>query len=217
MPKLEQDKYVSSRLLKNSIRTAERILAGIGLLLLLVTLTPADVWWAEYLAGPSRGARGDVLIVLGGSVLQGGIMGESSYSRAVFATRAWKEGGFSMIVISGGPPGHSAAQGIRDFLVAQGVPRESIRTETQSQSTRENALFTESLLESIPGRKVLLTGDAHMYRAQRVFRKLNIEVLPRPCPEMRSQAQLPLGGFETFVGLVEETAKIGYYYLRGWI
>ncbi len=117
-------------------------------------------------------------------------MDESSYSRVFAAVQAWRGGSFKVIVLSGGgPPGRSTAEGMRDFLVAQGVPAESIRLETRSRSTRENALFTKPILEDIPGRKVLLTSDAHMFRARRVFQHLGLEVLPRPCPDLVTQAE----------------------------
>jgi uncharacterized SAM-binding protein YcdF (DUF218 family) len=207
----------SHGLLKSAIRTTQRILAGLGFLVLVVMFTPVDVWWTTHLAGPWNETRGDVLIVLGGSLLKDEIMGESSYSRAVCADRAWKEGGFKTIVLSGGSPGHSAAEALRDFLVALGVPRESIWLETRSRSTRENALFTKPILEGIPGRKVLLTSDSHIYRATRTFQKVGLEVLPRPCPDVQTEAQNPFGGWDVFLALSTETLKIGYYYLRGWI
>jgi uncharacterized SAM-binding protein YcdF (DUF218 family) len=106
-----------------AIRAVQKILIGLGLLLLVVTFTPLDFWWATRLAGPWNDPKGDVLIVLGGSVLDDGTIGESSYWRAVYAARAWREAGFKEIVVTGGgPPGRSVAEAIRDFLVAQGVP-----------------------------------------------------------------------------------------------
>src|SRR5215813_5065330 len=64
-------------------RTAFRLLysglAGLGLLVVLVTMTPLVSWWAGALAGPWEDPAGDVLIVLGGSLLADGVMGPSSY------------------------------------------------------------------------------------------------------------------------------------------
>jgi hypothetical protein len=56
-----------------------------------------------------------------------------------------------------------------------------------------------------------------MYRAQRAFKKAGLDVLPRPFPDVRKRAQAPLGRWEAFLDLTKETAKIAYYYLRGWI
>jgi uncharacterized SAM-binding protein YcdF (DUF218 family) len=215
----DQPRDITSRhFLNRAVCAVQKILAGLGLLLLLVTFTPLDFWWATWLAGPWNGPTGDVLIVLGGSVLEDGTIGGSTYWRAVYAVRAWREGGFKAIVLSGGgPPGGSAAEAMQEFLVAEGIPRESIWVETRSQSTRENALLTRPLLDRMPGRKVLLTSDFHMYRAQRAFKKAGLDVLPRPFPDVRKRAQSPLGRWEAFLDLANETAKIAYYYLRGWI
>lgn len=206
------------RLANVALVTIQRILAGLGLLLLLVTVTPLDVWWATQLAGPWNDPKGEVLIVLGGSVLEDGEMGTSTYWRSVYAVRAWREGGFKEIVLSGGgPPMGTVSESMRSFLVAQGVPRESIWLETKSLSTRENALLTKPILDGIPGRKVLLTSDYHMYRARRAFEKVGVNVLPRPFPDARKRAQNPLGRWDAFLDLTEETAKIVVYRLRGWI
>lgn len=182
--------------------------------LFIVTETPVDIWRAALLAGPQNKPKGDVLVALGSAQLRDGIMDESSYSRAVGAVHAWRQDGFKMIILSGGgPPGHAAAEGMGDFLVAQGIPPKSIRLETLCRSTHENALFTKPLLEAIPGRKVLLTSDAHIYRARRTFQQLGLKVLPWPCPDVVTQAQNPLGGRDALAGLATETGKIGYYYL----
>ncbi len=208
----------SRQLLKSAIRTLQKILAMLGLLLLLVTFTPLDRWWATQLAGPWNDPKGEVLIVPGGSSLEDGTLGESSYWRAVYAARAWHEGGFKAIVLSGGgPPGRSVAESMRDFLAAQGVPRESMWLETRSGNTRQNALFTKPILDGIPGRKVLLTSDYHMYRARRAFEKAGIDVLPRPFPDVRKRAQNLFYRWDAFLDLAQESAKIVKYFLRGWI
>lgn len=103
------------------------------------------------------------------------------------------------------------------YLRAVGVPAEAIRLETRAGSTRENALFTEQLLDSLPGQKVLLTSDYHMFRARRVFAKVGLEVLPQPIPDVAKRAGTWRGRWPAFLDLVTETCKVGYYELRGWI
>jgi uncharacterized SAM-binding protein YcdF (DUF218 family) len=193
-------------------------LAGIGLLFVLVTLTPVVPWWAKALAGPWEDPKGEVLIVLGGSILEDGIMGESSYWRAVYAVLAWREGGFRQVVLSGGgSEGMAIVEPMRTFLESHGIPRRAIQLETQSKSTRENALYTNALLAGLPGRKVLLTSDYHMFRAHRAFTKAGLDVLPRPYPDAGKRAVRWSGRWPAFLDLVGETVKIGYYYARGWI
>lgn len=187
-------------------------------MLIVVTFTPVDGWWARRLAGPLNDPEGDVLIVLGASALEDGVFGESTYWRSVYALRAWREGSFHAIVLSGGGPAKSSvAEAMRGFLESQGIPSDSIRVETQSHSTRENALLTKPILEAMSGSKVLLTSDYHMYRAYHAFQKAGIAVLPRPVPDARKRAANWLSRWDAFLDLGTETAKIGYYYFRGWI
>jgi len=201
-----------------TVRAATYFCASLGILFVLMTVTPLTSWWATALAGPWEDPSGDVLIVLGGSTLDYGMIGGSSYWRSVYAVQAWKEGGFHEVVLTGGGSGnHSVGEAMRDFLMCQGVPRETIRLETRANNTRENALFTMQLLAGASGRKVLLTSDYHMFRAYRAFRKVGLDVLPRPYPDVRKRASRRVGRWPAFLDLVLETFKISYYFSRGWI
>ena len=97
------------------------------------------------------------------------------------------------------------------------MPREAIQIETLSMSTHENAMRVAELLTQVRGRKVLLTSDYHMFRAYHAFKKAGLEVLPRPFPDARKRAVGWAGRWPVFLDLVMETAKIGYYRVRGWI
>jgi uncharacterized SAM-binding protein YcdF (DUF218 family) len=148
------------------------LLAGMGLLMLVVSFTPLTVWWAKLLRGDSYTDKGDVLIVLSGSMAEDGSMGWTSYLRTNYAYWAFRDGGFKDVVVSGGaiaPAPVAVSKAMGDFLRFQGVPDEAIHLETQSRSTRENALYSSQLLKNLPGRKVLLTSDYHVYRARRAF------------------------------------------------
>ena len=200
------------------LRAAAFFCMGLGALFVVVTVTPIVSWWATALAGPWQDPPGDVLIVLGGSIQDYGMIGGSSYWRGVYALQAWKGGGFREVVLTGGgPENHSVAAAMRDFLVCQGVPREAIRLETRANNTRENAVYTKELLSDLPGGKVLLTSDYHMFRAHGAFNKVGLEVLRRPYPDVRKRATRWVGRWPAFLDLISETAKIVYYFGRGWI
>jgi uncharacterized SAM-binding protein YcdF (DUF218 family) len=200
------------------LRYAVRALACLGLLFVMVTVTPVLGWWAGALAGPWTEAHGDVLIVLGSEAQPDGIIGESSYWRTVYAVRAWRQGGFREIVVSGGVQGGvTVAELMRDFMVCSGIPAGAIRLETHAASTRENALFVTKMLADTPGRKVLLTSDYHMFRAYRAFRKAGLDVELRPFPDAGKRVQRWERRWPVFLGLVLETGKVGYYWARGWI
>jgi uncharacterized SAM-binding protein YcdF (DUF218 family) len=207
-------------LVRTGFRLLVLILAALGLLVTIVTLTPVVSWWGRALAGPWDDPKGDVLIVLGGSLQTDGIMGESSYLRAVYAVLAYREGGFRTVVLSGGGGqtlSRSIVEPMRDFLECHGVPAQVIVLESESRSTRENALYTKRMLAGLPGRKVLLTSDYHMARARRAFTKVGLDVRPRPFPDAMKRGLNLQTRWGAFVDLIRETAALVYYAARGWI
>ena len=151
------------------------------------------------LAGPWYGAKGDTLIVLGGSVLDNGFAGQSSYWRSMYAVLAYHSGGFRSIVISGGALDNPVSVAMEHLLVCSGVPADIIRTERESRSTRENARYTARLLAGDGSRKVLLTSDYHMYRASRAFAKAGLRVMPSPFPDALKSGQSRLGRWPVFL------------------
>jgi len=201
------------RALRKIGRTLNRLLVGVGLITVLVISTPIVAWWAQAYSGPIEQPKGDILILLSAAAddKYGGIS-YSSYWRARQALFAWQTGGFKKIVICGG-----GDPGILNFLLADGIPREAFVTERRSVSTRENAIETARLIQNLPGKKVLLTSDFHMYRAIRVFRKLGIEAAPMAVPDVLHSVEHWNGRFQAFETMLRESAKIVYYAIRGWI
>jgi uncharacterized SAM-binding protein YcdF (DUF218 family) len=106
---------------------------------------------------------------------------------------------------------------MRDFLVAHGVPAEQIVTETGSRNTRESALAAAGFLRGLPGRRVLLTSDYHLYRSRRAFAKAGVEVAVRALPDVRKRGGAATGRWSAFQDLCLESAKIAYYRWQGWI
>lgn len=189
-------------------------LAALGALWLLVTVTPVLFWWIASLARPWDGATGEILVVLGNDVHAGGEMGYASYLRALHALRTYRAGAFREVVVAGG---QGVAEGIREYLAGNGVPPDRILVEGNSRSTRENAIFTAQLIRGHPGRVVLVTSDIHTYRAWRVFRKAGLAVRTSPAPDAGKRAHQPLRRWGVFLDLCLETAKVGWYWARGWL
>jgi uncharacterized SAM-binding protein YcdF (DUF218 family) len=202
--------------LRTLTRLANRGVAALGLLVLIVTCTPLVSWWAACLQGPWTDARGDILIVPSGSMEGAGILGESSYWRCFYAVLAWRDGGWRRIMITGGGPA-PAADVMRIFLEAGGVPFEAIAVDIKSNTTWESAVNVKATLENERGNKVLLTSDYHMFRARRAFRRAGLEVVPRPIPDAGKRAQRWNLRWGAFQDLAIESSKILYYYWRGWI
>jgi len=200
------------KMLRAAVRLAYHLLASLGLVVLVVMTTPLVSWWAHAYAGPIEQPKGDVLILLSAAGDDRGGISFSSYWRARYALVAWQTGGFKKIVISGG-----AGPGILNFMLAEGIPREAIVAEWKSTSTRENGINTGRLIQGLPGKKVLLTSDSHMYRALRVFRKLGMNVTPMAVPDVLRAAEHWNGRIPAFETMLVESTKIVYYRLRGWI
>lgn len=193
-------------------RTAVFVCAFVGLVFLLATFSPFVRWYGKKLAGSWTDPRGDILIVLGASSVEG-FPGANTVLRCMYAVRAYQEGGFRKIVISGRLVGPH----MRNLLIAEGVPPEVIVIEENSISTRENAVNVVRLLSGEAGSKVLMTSDYHMFRAARAFRKTGLDVAPRPIPDALKRVGNRLRTWSAFVDEATESAKIVYYAWRGWI
>ena len=200
------------RTLRNAGRALNRLLAVIGLITVLVISTPIVSWWARAYSGPIERPKGDVLILLAAAKDDRGGISFSSYWRAREAIFAYQTGGFKKIVITGG-----GGPGILDYMIVEGIPREAIIAEWGSRNTRQSGVAMERMLQTMPGKKVLLTSDFHMYRALRVFRKLDIDVTPMPVRDVIQRAAHWGGRFESFETMAGESAAIVDYWLRGWI
>lgn len=198
--------------LQHTGKWAGRVLMTLGLLMVLVTVTPIDFWWAHAYAGPIQLPKGDVLVVLSAANDDQGFISYSSYWRARYALLAWNTGAYKKIIVTGG-----GGPGIRDFLAHEGVPADAIIAEWASTSTRENGLNAARLLKGMPGKKVLLTSDFHMYRALRVFRRLGVDMAPAPAPDVMKISESPYLRIPAFETMVVESVKIVGYRVRGWI
>jgi uncharacterized SAM-binding protein YcdF (DUF218 family) len=193
-------------------------LAAVGLLAVVVHFTPLVYWWARALAGPWNDPRGEIVIVPAADSMGSGIMGSGTYLRCMYAALIWREGGVHRIVVTGGGgPAEPIAVTMQKLLISYGIPPEAVIVETISTSTRLNAVYTAGIVESLPGRKVLLTSDYHMFRAVRAFRKAGAQVEPRPFPDVLKRANTMRLRWPVFVDLIDETCKIAYYKARGWI
>jgi hypothetical protein len=78
------------------------LLAAQGVLFLVVTLTPLVDWWAILMRGDDYTDKGDVLIVLSGSMMEDGSMGWNSYLGTTYASWTFRDGGFRDVLVSGG-------------------------------------------------------------------------------------------------------------------
>lgn len=188
----------------------------LGITMIVVTVTPLVDGLGALLAGPWDDSRGDTLIVLTGSSLESGVIGESSYWRSASAVSFWRERQYRTIWITGyGGGPRTAAELMRDFLMSQGVPGERIQVETASRSTRESAAAMARILAGDTGRTVLLTSDYHMFRSRRMFARAGLAVATLPVPDARKRAGRWRTRWPAFLDVAEEMAKIVWYGAHG--
>jgi uncharacterized SAM-binding protein YcdF (DUF218 family) len=193
------------------------IFAALGFLVFFVTVFPVNAWMAHRLAGSIEEPEGEVLIVLSGGKFADGVMAENSLLRSFYAVRAFQHHKFQQIIITGGGAPTPIAESMKEFIVMKGVPKEIVTLETAAQSTRESAVNLKPMLDKIPGTKVLLTSDYHMFRARRAFEKAGIRVLINPVPDVIKRSESRLRRWQAFQDLALEATKVGYYFSRSWI
>lgn len=183
-----------------------------GLMLIAATLGFPLEYWANGLSVPWRTENSGTLIVLSGDIVAPDMIGMTSWWRSVYAVREWRTGRYSRIVVTG----KNIAPLMKDLMVEEGVPEQSVQVENAATSTRENALYVAGLLGRNAYPNVLLTSDIHMKRALGAFHKAGIEAIPLPIPDVRKRMSDWTQRWGIFCMLVQETVKLAYYKVRGW-
>lgn len=194
----------------------------VTLSLCVITFTPLVPAVAGRMATDWYDRDGDVLVVLGGSMLLSGTgpraaLGYDSYLRIVYTSWVLQSRRYSWVVVSGGS---GLAQQMGDFLARNGYPRACILEETQSQSTFENATYVRDLLRRRnllgPKRKiVILTSDYHSWRARLVFEKQGMHVRVIPVPDVLKQSSSRIYRWRGFFVLLNEFGKDAAYAVMG--
>lgn len=137
-------------------------------------------------------------------------------------------GGQPLIVASGGRPradqGVAEAEVMAAALAHLQVPADHVLVDTDSQTTREQAVaVTRMLLARGIRRFALVTAPTHMWRAVLVFRAQGADVVPSAAP-MGSPAMarqlffMPNGeSLELSDDALYDYASTAYYWARGWL
>lgn len=176
----------------------------------------------------------DAVVVLGGAVQPARFAGRqpnlgAAADRVWHAARLYHAGRAPWLVVSGGNlPWRDAAmteaEAITRLLVDLGVPEQVILWEGESRNTRENAVYTASLLQQRELEHVLLVTSAlHMHRALASFRAAGIDAVPAATDfeatgDIDAMDWLP--DAEALAGTSRALKEyLGYwvYWWRGWI
>lgn len=133
----------------------------------------------------------DAIVVLGGGVR--GYAGPNlpvidlnrASDRELFATQLFRAKRSGTIILSGGADpilrtGVSAL-GMKVFLIELGVPSSAIRLGPNSRNTIENVKEVVAMLKPSEGKTILLVTSAlHMQRANWLFSRSGLKVIPAP-------------------------------------
>jgi len=131
----------------------------------------------------------DAGIVLGGMIAYDNTLIRPQFDRAVDrimqAITLYKDAKIRKIFISGGSGSileKDALEALilKDYLLKLGIPDSSIIVEAHSKNTRENAIFSKPILDSLNknGKYILITSAFHMPRALGCFKKVGVNVIP---------------------------------------
>lgn len=184
---------------------------------------------------PSNDAQ--AFVVLGGG-LRGSTVPDlplagldgTTYEACQYAAYLYNHWRALPVLVSGGgtnpqrPNEPAPAILMKDALVKDSVPQTMIWLETESRTTRENAMFSAEMLRQKGIESIVLIADArHMWRSELSFRKQGLKVVPAAC-NYRTGGRLHPTDFlpdTDQIGYIEEIVHeilgLIWYKVRGWI
>ncbi|NMO97089.1 YdcF family protein [Paenibacillus lemnae] len=173
---------LSDRVRQTHSRKPLRLKKSVYILLALIL---AGILWCGYVwikihqAESTLQNKSEVGIVLGAS-MWGDHPSPGLRERLVYALKLYEEGHFENFIVSGGldKPGYNytEAEGMRNFLVAEGVPEEVIYLENKATSTYENLLFSQQIMNDQGwSEAVIITHDYHGTRSMEVANTLGYQ------------------------------------------
>ncbi len=148
-------------------------------------------WWQPKPVTLPEQSHYDFAVVAGGfgSVdYNGDGYFNSASDRFLQAVKLYHTGTVDHILISGGnskknDKNFSEGAWAKNEMIAMGVPANAIFVEDASKGTKENAVNSKRILDSLHAKPpfVLITSAFHIPRATKIFRNEGMEVLPFPC------------------------------------
>ncbi len=201
-----------------------RILATLGLAVLLVVVTPV----ADYLALPLRVEgqlrSAEAIVVLGGGASRDGVPSMASLARAVYGLSLLRAGYAHRLLLSGGrarPDAGLEALAMKKLLEGIGASSKVLETEELSTRTYTNAVESARILQPQGATHILLvTHSSHMLRAKLAFERAGFTVYPAPIPWERLpavRAKPRLSRIGLLYNVLYEYGGLVLYWWRGWL
>jgi uncharacterized SAM-binding protein YcdF (DUF218 family) len=179
----------------------------------------------------------DAAIVLGGMSSYDPRLDKPQFSNS--ADRLWqtlpllKNGQVKKIILTGGSgsilhPDEKESGILKKYLLKIGIPDSLIIIENESKNTRENALFTKKLLDSLNLKSnfLFVTSAFHMKRSIRTFEKVGLKNIRPFCTDRYSGPRkfefdhlfIPnTHALDKFTLLIHEIIGYGVYKTIGYI
>lgn len=227
-------------------RRPARVLLAIALAFTFFSIYGLQIFFARALVGSLKpfqqadavpGRRTAMVILGSGSTMVEdwdgrtlSISDRAAMSRVLEASRVFRMIDPAVVISSGGDPRPMkgrppTGETMRDTLIGLGVPPDRIMVETQSKTTREEAVVVAPILKAQGIEQVvLITSETHMRRSLAAFGAVGVSAIPAIAQEY-SRARVPLtdllmptdDGLWSASANAHEVIGILYYWLRGWV
>jgi len=185
--KLEKDHSAVARPKKNRKKAKNKKRSFVKRILhIVLILCCLFLIWCSYLVWlmndhPARQdlAQADAGIVLGAALWRDQ-PSPALRERLQIAVELYNEGKVDYLVLSGGTGGLlstiSEAEGMRNFLIDKGIPKDKLLLENQSVNTFQNILFSHQLMQKHQlNSSIIITHDYHLPRAMEMANYLKYE------------------------------------------
>ena len=169
----------------------KRVLRGIGLTLLFLTLAAVTVvgvlaWKINRLGSQDHAQPADAIVILGARVNPDGSIGSDLLSRTYHAVDLYQAGLAPVVICAGGLGGDPLAAGAvacRFAVDELGLPedRALVVTDVDAYTTADEAVAVTALMKARDWRSaVLVSHPLHLYRARWLFQRQGLDVLTSP-------------------------------------
>jgi uncharacterized SAM-binding protein YcdF (DUF218 family) len=155
------------------LRRMNRVLAGLGLLILLFLL----VLVTTYATVPSKNCtlnHFDTIVVLGTPTLENGQPSPEERERVNEAVREFRAGRADHIIFSGGATMKQFVEGqsMANLAETQGVPSSAIVIEDQARNTIQNIYFTNQIMQQKGWTSVeVVSSPSHLPRTALILKR----------------------------------------------
>jgi uncharacterized SAM-binding protein YcdF (DUF218 family) len=192
------------------------------------------IGWRYQIFAASPGDPIQVIVLLGGAVgtvigaeQQMGLMSDVAMGRVLEAARVYRALNEPLIISSGGSSraqSEKSGDTMKLALVQLGVRPERIIVESQSRTTRDEAVLIAPMLRRLHSERfVLVTHRSHMPRAEGAFRAQGLTPVPAIVPDELSASELKrsikpdVASLQRSGLLFHEALGLAYYWWRGWM